>query len=173
MLAFVARSYSIMDDKKYSRVRSSYKRLAFQIQEKWEDYFYNAVGQAIAHSDPSHLSDVIAASRELHQYRNVSRVIRAMKMPWDMSYMEHPKGDVPKANKTRLNYLRVNWQNEFADAMNHLEVEVQKSIDLPVDQWWEKKATATILHMVKTAKAKGMSKADLKDHIVELINKAA
>jgi len=52
-------------------------------------------------------------------------------------------------------------------------VEVQKSIDLPVDQWWEKKATATILHLVKTAKAKGMSKADLKEHIVELINKAA
>ena len=175
MTAFVARSYSLMDDKKYSRVRSAYKRTAFQIQEKWEDYFYNAVGQAIAHSDPSHLSDVIAASRELHQYRNVSRVIHAMNMPWPMTYMEHPKGDVPKANKARLNMLRTNdnWSLAFANAMNALETQVQKSIDLPVDKWWDKKASASILHLFKTAKEKGMCAADFKEHVVELINKAA
>lgn len=175
MLAFVARSYSLMDEKKYSRVRSSYKRTAFQIQEKWEDYFYNAVRMAIVHADPSHLSDVIAASRELHQYRNVSRVIHAMNMPWPMSYMEHPKGDVPKANKARLNMLRTNdnWALAFANAMNALETQVQKSIDLPVDKWWEKKATATILHLVKIAKEKGMARADIKDEINKLLDKVA
>lgn len=175
MLAFVARSYSILDAKKYARVRNSYKRTAFEIQEKWENYFYNAVRMAVIHADPSHLSDVIAASRELHQYRNVSRVIHAMNLPWPITYMEHPKGDVPKANKSRLSMLRMNdnWALAFANAMNSLETQVQKSIDLPVEKWWEKKATATILHLVKIAKEKGMARADIKDEIIKLLDKAA
>ena len=175
MTTFVARSYSVMEEKKYSRVRNSYKRSAFEIQEKWENYFYNAVRMAIVHADPSHLSDVIAASRELHQYRNVARILHAMNLPWTVTYMEHPRGDVPKANKARLTMLRTNdnWSLAFANAMNALETQVQKSIDLPVEKWWEKKASASILHLFKTAKEKGMCAADFKEHVVELINKAA
>lgn len=172
MTAFVARSYSLLSDKQYSAIRSHYKRNAFQVQEKWENYFYNAVGQAITHADPSHLADVIFASRDLHQYRNVARVIAAMNMPWPMSYMEHPKGDVPKANKNKLNHLRMNWQVEFGNAMNKLETQVQKSIDLPIEKFWEKNAKAVILRLVKTSKEKGMNMSEIKDHI-DAILKAA
>lgn len=170
---FIARSYNLMTNAEYGRSRSYWKRTAFVVNERFENYFYNAIGQAITHSDPSHLADVIMASRELGKYRSISRVIHAMKMPWAFSECEKPNGNVPKANKQRLAYLRINWQLEFAQAMDKEEVNVQKPIELNADKWWEEKASATILRLVKTAKEKGMNKTEIQEHVLELLNKAA
>lgn len=170
---FVPRTYTTMNDAQYKRTRTEYKNTAFQKQEKWENYFYNAVGRCIEHSDPSHLSDVIFASRELNQYRNVSRVIKALHMPWAFSYMEKPHGDVPKANKQRLAYLRMHWQVEFSQAMDRLEIEVQKSVDIPVVEWWNKSAKATIHRLFNEAKKRGVNKSEFQEHVMELIQAAA
>ena len=161
---FMPRTYSILDNKAYGRVRSYFKNHSFEIQEKFENYLYNALSRAIEHSDPSHLSDAIFAARELNQYRSVYRVLHSLDLPWHWTDIETPKGDVPKANKKKLAFLRINWQMSFAQAMDKEEVHTQEK---PVWDWAKKQAV--LLRLVKQAKEHGVSM----EAIEETLKKAA
>lgn len=161
---FVPRSYSVMSDKDYSRTRRHYLKHAFEQQEKFENYLYNALSRAIQHSDPSHLADAVFVSRELSQYRMVYRVLHSLNLPWHWTDIETPKGDVPKANKAKLNALRINWQVSFAQAMDKEEIHTQTK---PVWDWAKKQAV--LLRLVKQAKEHGVSM----DDVIEAVKKAA
>jgi len=151
------------DDKVYNKVRKVYLASAYQEQEKWENYMYNAVLRAVKDAEPKHLQDVLFVSRENGRYRSACRVLKAMHLPWAWgditSYTQ-----TPRSNTKRLAALRSDgtygWEKLFLDTMM-FEADHQQTE--PKWDWESKKAQ--IIRLVKQAKEHGIMLEQIEEEI--------
>lgn len=158
----VSMQFDVLTDKQYAaRVQYfSDQDHAIKAEEKWTEYFYNALMRSVIHADPSHLGKLIQASKLWQKYRSTQRILKSMKLPWKWDDIENPKADVPKANKEKLAYMRANWERDFITYLDKEDSLQQEKVE-----WTKEKWQAAILRLVKQGKEHNVMNEEIRDVI--------
>ena len=105
-------TYHILNNSQYGRVRA-YFRDSEAIGERFGEYRYNAIKRCIDGTDPSHVNDLLEASRGVSRFRETERIIRALHLPFPgntkQGFEAHKK--MGKAQRDRMTALRADWEN--------------------------------------------------------------
>lgn len=163
-MSAICKTYTRLTDRQYNARVQYYSAKAFQEQENWENFTYNAVMRAVESADPIHLERLIEFSRDLQKYRTTTRIVYALAWPWSLDRKRDEfkcrdeNGNLKaltKGQKAKLAKLRVCWESDFITAMDREEIhQAQKDKPAPSD-WskWEQGVVSAIVKRIEFARA--------------------